>query len=226
MAYEIKRDKMRNRVYFRAPKGIYPPGARSEGELYWYGVADCPRDLKGTLDALVERKASMDSAKAAYSAVVAEIPVEYKRRHGSLYGGTVSLDGESFDNFAPAFGSLRAAKWEQIAELVKRAAGGPGSLITGRVQDRDTLYRATLVDGRLVYREVTERGFGDDMRESYWFPLDLFAAVCGAEIKARGITPESAAQWLSQYRGCVDTELYEFAVSSLPCATAAPRLSA
>ena len=40
-----------------------------------------------------------------------------------------------------------------------------------------------------------------------------------SEIKARGITSESAAVWLSHYRGCVDSELYEFAVHSLPCDT-------
>lgn len=212
MSYEIRRDPRRNRVYFRAPKGLYVPGARSDGELSWFGVADVPREgIKAMLDALVCKESYNRQRIADYTAIQAQIPQEYRRRHGALYGGTVSIDGEADEIFAPAFGTLRVAQWEQIGEYIKRGVGG---LIEGRVQDRSTLYRAVLVDGRAVYREVTERGFGDDMRESYWFPQDLFGAVCRAEIRARGITPESAEEWLAKYRGCVDSELYEFAVSA------------
>lgn len=217
MDYEIRRDPRRNRVYFRAPKGLYVPGARRDGELSWFGVRDMTvGGLKALLDALLVRETANQQAAADYATIRAQIPQDYRKRHGSLYGGTVSIGGEAMENYAPALGTLRAAKWDQIGQYVTHGVGG---LIEGRVQDRDTLYRAVLVDGRPVFREVTERGFGDDMRESYWFPLDLFAAVCHAEIKARGITPESATEWLAKYRGCVDSELYEFAVHSLPCDT-------
>jgi hypothetical protein len=217
MNYEIKRDPRRNRVYFRAPKGLRVPGARLDGELSWFGVADVPRQgIKALLDSLLERETANQQAAADYATIRAQIPQDYRKRHGALYGGTVSIGGDSEEIYPPAFGTLRQASWDRIAEHVTRAVGGS---IDGRVQDRDTLYRTLLVDGRPVFREVTERGFGDDMRESYWVPLDLFAAICSAEIKARGITPQSAAEWLSQYRGCVDSELYEFAVQALPCDT-------
>lgn len=62
-----------------------------------------------------------------------------------------------------------------------------------------------------MFREVHLRDFGDDQRETYWLPPDLWTAICAAEAKARGITSSQAREWLTAYRGCVGTELYEFA---------------
>ena len=38
--------------------------------------------------------------------------------------------------------------------------------------------------------------------------------MMAAEVRMRGITPEAATTWLAQYRGCVGTELYEFAAEA------------
>lgn len=227
MDYQVVIDRNRNRIYFTPPAGISVPSERHDGTRRWWGMTSAPsRDKAGIikyLDGIVAAKAAQDAAAGAYAVVKGEIPADYRRRHGALYGGTVDIGDGPEEIHAPAFGELRMANWQQIAQHMMRATGGPGSLIAGRVQNCDTLYCTTLVDGRVVYREVTERGFSDDMRESYWFPLDLFGAVCRAEIKARGITVENAKEWLTQYRGCVDTELYEFAARSLSDASSASR---
>lgn len=230
MRYAIQIDRRRNRIYFTPPAGLNVPGVNYEGDRRWWGWASAPAHTKTEiskyLDSLVASKAEQDAAAAAFAAIKANIPADYRRRHGTLYGGTADIGDGPDEVIAPAFGTLRAPKWQQIAQLITRAPNRPGSLISGRVMDCDTLYSVALADGRMVYREVTERGCGDDQRESYWFPLDLFAAVCRAEITARGITPEIAVEWLAQSRGCVDTELYEFAAQSLPGVQSGLQISA
>lgn len=215
MDYEIRRDPRRNRVYFRAPEGLHIPGARYDmgSRLHWFGVADIPRGgIASKLDALVAEAEQLASAKAQYDALLGTIPSDYQRRHGALYGGNVTMDGETMTETPPVLGLLRAAKWEQFAHVIL-AVGHTGSC-AGRVMDEDTLYRASLTDGRLVFREIHCRGFGDDLRETYYLAPDLYAVVMEWEIRASGITPDMAREWLAQYRGCVGTELYEFAATS------------
>jgi hypothetical protein len=209
-AYDIQIDRRRNRIYFCTPPGIYPSGAQREGDRWWYGVARMTaRGLATMLDGLVAERDRIAESKTAYDTTLAEIPADYRRRHGALLGGAVTIDGEAFAVIVPVLGWLQtAAPWEQLAEHV--SAYGHTGLCAGRVMDRDTLSRAVCGDGRPVYREIHYRGFGDDQRETYHLPLDLFAAVCRIEAKARAISRESAREWLAEYRGCVGTELYEF----------------
>jgi len=199
MDYQIVKDRARNRVYYTF-----------DGQRSWRPIRFAAT-LQADLDARTKRDTEAALARAAYDAVMAEIPADYRRRHGALYGGTVSFDGEAGDEIIPpAYGLLRAARWERIAE---RHEMGSIGLCAGRISDQWILSRYVLPDGRPVYRETADRSYGDDMRETYWLPPDLFALLVGAEIRARKITPGVAREWLAQYRGCVDSELYEAALA-------------
>ncbi len=144
---------------------------------------------------------------ADYAVAKTKIPADYRQRHGALLGGTVVIDGEADQIVPVAYRLLQQAQWEQMA------SDSEGRVIGGRPMDRRTLYHYALPDGRQVYREVADTSYGDDLRETYWLPPDIFGALVAAEIRARGITPAIAREWLAQYRGCVDTELYEAALA-------------
>lgn len=147
--------------------------------------------------------------RSAWDALVARIPGDYRQRHGSLCGGTVTITstaGTWSDTMTPPALSLGELVWQPLGSYVL-ACGETGSC-AGRVMDRDTLYSAALPDARMVYRMEHWRGFGDDERVTYYLPADVFAAVLDAEIRERGITREAAIAWLAESRGCVDTELY------------------
>lgn len=153
-------------------------------------------------------------AKADYTAAATQIPADYRIRHGALYGGTVTIASEggaseSFTEPAVQGGDLAALKWEQVAHIDLNVA--EKGIIAGRVMDSDTLFRAALPDGRLVFYVDHYRDFGDDLRRTYHLPQDVWEAQAIREIAERGITPERAAEWLAQSKGCVGTELYEFA---------------
>ena len=85
--------------------------------------------------------------------------------------------------------------------------------IAGRVMDEDTACRAMLADGRSIYYVDHYRGFGDDCRRTYHLPQDIWEAQALREIAESGITPQRAQEWLAQSKGCVGTELYEFAAA-------------
>lgn len=206
MSYDIKRVDRMNRVYFTPPPGLYVPGARNGDKpgRYWIGFASVPRGgVSVMLDALVAERDRQAALQAAYDAVKGEMPTDYRRRHGALVGGTVSIGDWSDEIHPVAMGFLQTKpEWSEIARLVNERGYG------------NTLYRTVLSDGRPVYRETHIQY--DDWRETYYFPEDLFRAVCVAEIHARGITRAKAEAWLSEYRGCVDTELYELAATLTP----------
>jgi len=140
----------------------------------------------------------------------ATIPRGYRTRHGSLYGGTVQIGEESFREVA--ISTTDALQWRIVID-VREICHAPGTLIHGTVQEYRELWGASMPDGRPIYREVSSHSFGDDVRQTYWMPLDVWTAAVRAEIVAGKITPESAREWLAQYRGCVGSEVYEFAVS-------------
>lgn len=138
--------------------------------------------------------------------------VDYKQRHGSLFGGTVTMASEggkqeSMVEVPPQL-SLKDLKWEIVAS---REEGGR---VGGRAMNVHILHRAILPDGRPIYKEVHDLGFGDSLRQTFHLPDDVHQASLMAEVKARGITPEKAKEWLANYKGCVDTELYEFALKA------------
>ncbi len=94
--------------------------------------------------------------------------------------------------------------WERIAtHYIPGSSGGMGQTWT--------LERAMLPDGRPIYREDFVEY--DNYRTTLWMPLDVYRAELAREVRELGITPEKAHEWLEQYRGCVGTELYEFAAS-------------
>ena len=71
------------------------------------------------------------------------------------------------------------------------------------------LFRATLLDGRRIYCEV--RSLSDQDNATCYLPEDEFGAYCLARMARLGIHHEVAIAWLEKHRGCVETELYEFA---------------
>jgi len=132
----------------------------------------------------------------AYEQAKAAVPADYGRRHGAAFDFTVTIasqDGTSESFPTAASVAPTALAWTLIAEMEKH-----------------TLYSAPLPDdGRLIYREEF-RGY-DDYRTTLWMPQDVYTAQLAADIRRLGITREKAEEWLAQYKGCVGTELYEFA---------------
>lgn len=163
-------------------------------EQHYYGIqcsepggAKAERESKEAK--IAEAKVAVEAKLAAWQTAQAQIPAEFKTRHGALI-------------VPVAMGLLQGSvKWEQIGTDVQGQYG-------------NTLYRADLSDGRPVYR-ITHIQY-DDWRETYYLPEDVWQAVCIAEIRGRGITRAKAEAWLAEYRGCVGTELYEFAATLQP----------
>ena len=231
-ASEIRRDPRRNRVYITGDTSALRQllrdfRARSDNEGSWLPLYQEAK-LRAAIAAESVYQAEIAAARAGWEAAKAVIPPDYQTRHGAMYGGIVSFGGESIAE--PGI-TAPAVPWVHIATHEKRVRDLTGqSSIDGRVMDSEALYSATVADGRQIYRIAHSSGFGDDLRETYYLPPDLWRRMMEAEVQLRGITREMAVAWLSQSRGCVGTELYEFAAQapdqSLPCASAALRLSA
>ena len=167
--------------------------------------------FRAALKTEAEYQATVKAALEGWNAAKAAIPAEYKTRHGALLGGDVVIDGERISE--PAL-DTRSLPWTLIARhetLVRDLTGQ--SLINGHVKDSDTLYAATGADGRTIYRIAHCHQFGDDLRETYYLPPDLWERMMLMEIQLRKITPEAAREWLKEYHGCVGHELYEFAAT-------------
>jgi len=198
MKYDIVRDTRRNRMYFTPPPGVSVRGANHDGKRQWIGFASCPSDLAAHIDAMVEQFVIETAAAAAYRNVLAEIPDDYGRRHGAALGGDWSISAA--DGSSIAAGSepsmqeaLPPLAWIEIARMKERV-----------------LLRAETPRG-LVYREEF-RGY-DDYRTTLWLPRNMYEEYLRHEIDRLGITREKAVVWLAESRGCVGTELYEFALT-------------
>lgn len=219
MRYSIVRKPHMNRVYvtgdltaIHALLSDFCARSASDGS-YWLPLHMESR-LRAALKTETAYQADLAAKSATWQAAKTTIPAEYKSRHGSMYGGVVSFDGQSIAE--PGITAPRVP-WERLATYETRVRDLTGqSTINGRVEDSETLYRAITSDGRSIYRIAHSYGFGDDMRETYYLPEDLWQQMMLAEIRARGITPETARQWLAECRGCVGTELYEFAATLQP----------
>lgn len=208
MDYQISRDAQRNRIYFTPPPGVDVPGARQDRDGYWIGRADEPAGgLAAYLDRLAAQAKAEAESLAAYQAALAEIPPDYGQRHGATLGGEWAIDSEGGKEPSVAAAAPKLA-WQRIAEHITRHPEERGSSIAGRVAEARILHRADTAYGP-VYREE-HRSF-DDYRTTLWMPRAMFEEHLRREIAALGITPEGARKWLAQYRGCVGTELYEFA---------------
>ena len=211
--YQIVREPNMNRLYITGNTTairdlLYDFRARSDGGSYWLPL-HMEAKFRAALKAEAIYQADLSAKRAAWESAKSEIPTDYKTRHGAMYGGVVSFGGQSIAE--PGITAPRVP-WVHVARFETRVRDLTGqSSINGRVQDSDDLYRAITDDGRTIYRIASNRGFGDDLRETYYLPPDLWERLMAAEVHARGITRQRAEQWLSQSRGCVGTELYEFA---------------
>jgi len=163
--------------------------------------------MRARLEAAEAYQSSLAAQRAAWEQAKSVIPAGYKSRHGAASGGTVRIDGEAITEPGISAASL---PWRRLAIYTERVRD---LRTNGRVHREEILYSATVADGRNIYRIASSTGFGDDCRETYWLPEDLWRRMMEAELRMRGITPRAAVEWLSQYRGCVGTELYEFAAA-------------
>lgn len=227
--YTVTRKPNMNRVYITGDVGAITSllsdfRARYDSPTsYWLPLYEEPR-LRAALAAEAEYQARIASAQSEWETAKAVIPTTYRTRHGAMLGGTVHINGEAI--YEPALDTSRLP-WQYVATHETRVRDLTGrSSIDGRVMDSDTLYSATTEDGTAIYRISHGRAFGDDLRETYYLPEGLWHHMMAAEVRLRGITPQSATAWLAQYRGCVGTELYEFAAQSLPSAQPRPGISA
>lgn len=147
-----------------------------------------------------DHRIATQAARAQYAALLSDtVPPEYLRRHGALHGGFVRIDGET--TFEPSIGTA-PLDWSEVGSF-REVVHSPGTLIHGTVSEYRSVFTATIPDGRAIYREVTSSGFGDNQRQTYWLPPDVWTAAMVAEVAARGITSESAREWLAKYHGCV-----------------------
>ncbi len=178
---------------------------------------DTERERKEAAQAAKNAKAQAEIA--AWKSALAQIPADYRTRHGALYGGTITIGSSNGQSVSIAEPGLDASnlQWVKVVSHETRV-DNPRSSIDGRVLDCQTLYTAAVPDGRAIYY-VNHYG-----RVTYYLPEDLWQQMLLAEIQARGITPESAERWLSQSRGCVGTELYEFAATLRPAPAGAANL--
>lgn len=184
--------------------------ARHDSVGYWLPLHQ-EANIRAALAAESEYQAKIAAETSAWEQSKSVIPTGYKTRHGAMYGGAVAIDGERFDEPGLDTSNLPWAKLAWHDERVRDLTGQ--SLINGRVMNSDVLYSAQLPDGRPIFRISHYGSFGDDLRETYYFPPDVWREVMTREVRMRGISVQSANAWLSQYRGCVGTELYEFAAS-------------
>ena len=213
MAYKIVRKPNMNRVYITGDVDLIRDlladfRARQDATGYWLPIYQ-ERKLRSAIAAEGEYQAKLAAESTVWEAAKAAIPADYKTRHGAMYGGTVAFNGERIHEPGLDTSNL---PWVKIAWHDKRVRDLTGeSLINGRVMNSDVMYSAQMADGRQIYRISHYGSFGDDLRETYYFPPDVWHEVMLREVKMRGITVQVANAWLGQFRGCVGTELYEFA---------------
>lgn len=171
-----------------------------ESHEYWGVSVSEPAEARRARLAL-EAKAATEVKRAAeiasdYAMAKAKIPADYRIRHGATLGGVWKI-GESA-GVEPAV--QLDLQWVRIAS---RPNGDP------KYGRNDHVFQASLNDGRSVYKEETNSY--DDYRTTLYLPIDIWEAEARQEVAQLGITPEKAEAWLAQFRGCVGTELYEFA---------------
>lgn len=187
--------------------------ARQDSTGYWLPFYQESR-LRAAVAAEPEVQAARGEETAAWEAAKAAIPSNYRQRHGALLGGDVVIDGERISE--PSL-DARSLPWTRLASWEERFRDLTGqSTINDRIMNSDTLYVGAVVDGRSIYRIAHYRSFGDDLRETYYLPPDLWEWLMAAEVRIRGITRDAAREWLTTYHGCVGTELYEFAAGDPP----------
>ena len=212
----IVRKPHMNRVYITGDVGplrklLSDFSARHDDCGYWLPLHQEAK-LSAAIAAEAKYQEAQSAERATWDTAKSVIPTDYKTRHGALLGGDVVINGEVISE--PAM-DTRKLPWVRVASYERHVRDLTGqSSINGRVQDSDTLYSATVADGRKIFRIAHYIGFGDDLRETYYLPPDLWRQMMAAEVRMRGITPEAATTWLAQYRGCVGTELYEFAAEA------------
>lgn len=80
--------------------------------------------------------------------------------------------------------------------------------------DTSALQRYAVLYQAGPYR-VCKHGNWDDWRQMVMIPPDLVDSYISAVVKCRGITLAEAREWLEKYRGCVGTEIYEWAETHL-----------
>jgi hypothetical protein len=184
--------------------------ARHDESGYWLPI-HCEPALRAAIAAEPAYQAARAAERTGWDRAKSVIPMSYKTRHGAMYGGRTTIGGESIDE--PPL-DTSALPWQFVAQIETRARDLTGtSTINGRVKHSSALYEGALPDGRIIYRISDSHDFGDDLRETYYLPPDLWERLMEAEVRMRGITREKAAEWLAQYRGCVGTELYEYAAA-------------
>jgi len=214
MAFQLVVKRNMNRVYIVGDVGpirelLSDFRAAHDERGYWVPL-HLERRLRGDLTREAEYQAQRAAERAAWDQAISIIPEDYKTRHGALYGGVVAFNGQAVAD-EPSLDTSKLP-WMRIAGYVQRVRDLTGqSSINGRVMNSATLYRAVVQDGRTIYRVSHNSNFGDDLRETYYLPADLWSQMLTAEVAMRGITPEAARQWLAEFRGCVGTELYAFA---------------
>ena len=168
---------------------------------YWIPLYQESR-FRAALKTEAEYQATVARALDGWNTAKSAIPSDYKTRHGAMLGGDVVIDGERISE--PAL-DTRSLPWTLIARHETR--------VRGQVMDSNVLYAATVADGRTIYRIAHCHQFGDDLRETYYLPPDLWERMMLMEVQLRKITPEAARHWLEKYHGCVGHELYEFAAT-------------
>jgi len=190
-----------------------PSYGSAEGEYFgttWYGVGRfVAADKAAKLNAAHCRAADEKrwggkeglAARDAYDAAIAAIPADYGRRHGATLGGEWSIG--SSGGVEPSVASATPhLGWSQIAR--KHQPGGS----PGVIGETWVLTVASTAYGTVYREEFAEY---DNYRTTLWMPPALYEQHLSAEVERLGITPDSARQWLAESRGCVGTELYEFA---------------
>ena len=190
--------------------------ARHDSAGWWLPIYQEAK-LRSAIAAEDAYQATIAVAQKGWDEAKAVIPSDYRTRHGAAFGGTVRINGEAITE--PGLDTSRLP-WQHVVTHEKRVRDLTGqSSINGRVMDSEALYRAVTEDGRPIYRVAHSSGFGDDLRETYYLPPDLWERLMRTEVAKRGITCEIAEAWLAESRGCVGTELYEFALSAGPTPT-------
>jgi hypothetical protein len=187
-------------------------GWQESQEGSWVEVSE-PASYRTAREAR-EKQASDAAAKAkfesdAWDAARTQIPADYSQRHGALLGGVVTMsgaNGTSSDTIYPPLAEFAQVKWVEVARYASKSYTGTWY--------GEILRSATLSDGRPIY-ELQSIQY-DDYRTTFYLPADLYQVVLAAEVSRRGITREAAQEWLSRYRGCVDTDIYEFAATVCP----------
>jgi hypothetical protein len=144
------------------------------------------------------------AARIAYDAAIAAIPPTYGRRHGATLGGEYSIGSEHGTEPSVA-GAAPKLEWKQIARKHQ-----PGS-IRGTQGHTWILDCADSAYGPVYREDFTEY---DNYRTTVWMPAPMYNEYMTREVAALGITREKAEKWLAESRGCVGTELYEFALTA------------